>query len=507
MNIITLNSKPQSIDFWQNPICFVLTAANVFSVVGVKAEDYLIKGAGATNDGDTIDLSFLDYEFTLTFKTNPDDSGFQLYADKTVNDTVTELQNNYYLTKYFDITVHATTNIKFAAKEVGSQFQITFDVSGCSAYTVGGHTIGVDPVKNPNFKVFVQLLVSMQNQEVYEEYSAAFLDPDGDDKVYYYPGKILKDAFDSISLPTFAASAIGTWLAACINYQIQYAEFFGTESTIHLLHGHKSITLIDGKLHNDKWPTHNFLADLATSKMFLSNKHTSQDTWLNAQQYLFFMNYVETDYDITVYFDITYDDGSTTSKAHSIPYLNSKTENIYCIPVGISQLGLEELDPNHRISFYKVYVEHDSTLISEVRYFYLVNQPHNSLQILFKNNYGCLDSMLCYNAKVKLKHDSVFIEKLLPHDYDIENGNDSSAIKEQSITISTNTGYLSAAEVYQMAELFENNSAYLVGKTSFIKIELISNSFTLIDRKNDLQNFELKFRISTKGTTSFNEIL
>ena len=68
-------------------------------------------------------------------------------------------------------------------------------------------------------------------------------------------------------------------------------------------------------------------------------------------------------------------------------------------------------------------------------------------------------------------------------------------------------GYLSAAEIFQLAELFENNSAFLVGSTTYIKLELISNSFTLIDRKNDLQNFELKFRISTKGTTSFDEIL
>ena len=39
MNIITLDSKPKNVDFWQNPICFVLTAANVIQTAGVKAED------------------------------------------------------------------------------------------------------------------------------------------------------------------------------------------------------------------------------------------------------------------------------------------------------------------------------------------------------------------------------------------------------------------------------------------------------------------------------------
>lgn len=507
MNIITLDSKPKDVDFWQNPICFVLTAANVIQTAGVKAEDFLVKGATATSDGDTIILNFLDYEFTFIFVYNPDDSGFQLEANKTVDDTVTELQNNYYLTKYFDITVHATTDIKFAAKTIGSAFQIAFDVSNCAAYTVGGHTTGVDPIKNPNFKIFIQLLVSAQNAESFEEFSTAFLDPDENDKAYYYPGNILKDAFYPIPSPDFNMDFISTWLHACINYKIQYAEFYGDDPTIHLLHSHKAITLINGKLHNDKWPTHDFLTDLDTSKIFLTNKPTSQDVWLDSHEYLFFMNYVETDYDFTVFFDITYDDGSTVSKAHSIGYLTSKFENIYCIPVGVAQLGLEAIDPAHTISFYKVYVEHDSTLISEVRYFYLVNKPHNSLQLLFKNNYGCIDTMLCHNAKVKFKHDSVFIEKLLPYNYKIKDGNDSSMIKDQSIIISTNTGYLSAAEVFQLAELFENNSAFLVGSTTYIKLELISNSFTLIDRKNDLQNFELKFRISTKGTTSFDEIL
>ena len=507
MSIIALNSKPKSIDFWQNPICFILAAANVFSVVGVNAEDSIIKGATATADGDTIDISFLDYEFTFTFKTTPDDSGFQLYANKTVIDTVAELQNNYYLTKYFDITVHATTNIKFTAKQTGAGFQITFDVSNCAAYTIDASTPGIDPVKNENFKVFVQLLASSMNNEDYSEIATAFLDTKSNNKAYFYPGPILKDAFYPIPPPDFAMNYISSWLTALLNYKINYAEFFGSDPTIHTLHSHKSITLVNGKLHLDKWPTHDFINDLATSKIFLTNKNTTNDTWLNAHEYLFFMNYVENDYDFTAYFDITYDDGSTVQKAHSIDSLSAVYQNIYCIPVGITQLGLEEIDPNHTISSYKVYIEHDSTLISEVRTFYLVNTPHNSLQLLFKNNYGCLDSLLCYNAKVQFKHDSVFIEKLLSYDYNIKDGNDSSMIKEQSITISTNTGYLSASEVYQMAELFENNAAFLVGKTSYIKVELISNSFTLIDRKNDLQNFEIKLRISTNGTASFSEIL
>jgi hypothetical protein len=507
MSIIELSSKPKSLDFRQNPICFVLTAANVFSVAGVKAEDYLVKGATATADGDSIDISFLDYEFTFTFKTTPDDSGFQLYANRSVNDTVAELQNNYYLTKYFVITVHATTNIKFAAKQKGAGFQITFDVSNCAAYTVGGHTTGVDPVKNSNFKVFIQLLVSPMNTEDYQEFTTAFLDTDDNDKAFFYPGAILKDAFSPMATPDFAMTNISTWLTALLNYKINYAEFFGSDPTIHALHSHKSITLLNGKLHLDKWPTHDFLTDLSISKFFLTNKNTTNDTWLNAHEYLFFMNYAESDYDFTAYFDITYDDGSTVQKAHSIPYLSSVYQNIYCIPVGIAQLGLEGLNPTKTISFYNVYIEHGGTLISEAKYFYLVNTPRNSLQLLFKNNYGCLDSMLCYNAKVQFKHDSVFIEKLLSYDYDIEDGNDSSIINEQSISFSANTGYLSASEVYQMAELFENNTAFLVGNSKYIKVELLSNSFTLIDRKNDLQNFEIKFRISTKGTTSFSEIL
>ncbi len=146
-------------------------------------------------------------------------------------------------------------------------------------------------------------------------------------------------------------------------------------------------------------------------------------------------------------------------------------------------------------------------MISEVRYFYINNKPQNSLQLLFKNNYGCIDSMLCVNTKIQLKHDSVSLEKLLSYDYSLEKGSDSSIIKEQSLSISTNTGYISAGEAYQLAELLENNSAFLVGKSKYIKIELLSNSFTLVDRKNDLENFEIKFKISIKGTTSFNELI
>lgn len=507
MSLPTLNSKPKSIDFVDNPICFELTGANVFSTVGVQAENYLVKGAANTTDGDSIGIAFLDYDFTFTFKTSPDDSGFQLYAGKTVNDTIDELQYNYYLTKHFDITLHGSDNIKFKAKEVGSQYQITFDLSNITAYTNGGSTIGVDPIKNENYKLFIQLLVSSHGADSFEELFTTFLDPDEDDKVYFYPGCILKNAFTSAPLPGFNSTTIETWLPAMLDYYIRYSEYYGSDPTIKKLVEHKAISLINGKLHNDKWPTHNFLTDLATSKIFLTNKPVSQDTWDFAHQYLFFMNYIESSYDMTAYFDITYDDGTTDTQQVSLTALATSMEHIYCIPVGMDQVDLLSQSPSKTIAFYKVYLMHDTSRISEERYFYRIPQPMNSLQILFKNNYGCLDSLLCYNAKVQFKHDSVFVEKLLTVYYTMKEGNNSSMLKEQFLTISTNTGYLSAEEIYQLAELFENNTAYLVGATKYIKIELVSNSFTLIDTKNNMQNFEIRFRLSVSGSASLTEIL
>ncbi|MDT8394247.1 MAG: hypothetical protein RQ761_10400 [Bacteroidales bacterium] len=507
-NFIQLIDQPESIDFCRNPICFVFLAANVFPTTGTLAVGKLEK-VGTTTEGQTIIIRFLDYEFTFTFKNSVDDSGFQLSAAHTINDTVEELQYNYYLTKYYNITVDTAGKMMFCAKEKGADYTLTFDVTGCPAYTVytAGCVLGIDPVKNPNFKVFVQLLASAKNADDYHEIITAFLDPDEDDKAYFYPGPILKDLFARSYYPIFEQTDISTWLFALRDYKVQYAEYFGDDPSIHRLHEHKALTLIDGKLHNDKWPTHSFINDLAISKIFLTNKSTSHETWLDAHEYLFFMNYVESDYDFTLHFDITYDDGTTTTMAKSISYSDSKFENIYCIPVGAAINGLDALQPAKTISFYKVYIEHSSTLISQVRTFYIINKPHSSLQLLFKNNYGCIDSLLCVNTKIQLKHDAVFLEKLLSFDYNISKGSDASFIKDQSLSFSTNTGYITAGEAYQLAELYENNSALLVGKTEYIKIELLSNSLTLIDRKDDLENFEIKFKISVNGTTSFNELI
>ena len=80
-------------------------------------------------------------------------------------------------------------------------------------------------------------------------------------------------------------------------------------------------------------------------------------------------------------------------------------------------------------------------------------------------------------------------------------------LQDWKFILVTDKGLKKKISEYSLGQPYVNNAAFLVGNSNYIKVELLSNSFTLIDRKNDLQNFELKFRISTKGTTSFSEIL
>lgn len=505
MNIISLDSKPASVDFVRNPICFELSAGNEYLTPGTKGI-YSLSKTGTPSDGDSFTLSFLEYTFTFTFKTTIDDSGFQLTAGHSAYDTADQLNYNYYLSKYFIITGINLTDIQFTAKYFGIEYAISFNLTNCPAYSVGGSTPAVDPVRNPNYKVFIQLMVSAMNAAEFEELSTAYLDPDESGKVYYYPGNIIRNSFTTIT-PMFNEYLISTWLTPLCSYKINYAEYFGQDPVITKLHDHKALTLIDGKYFLDKWLTHDFLSDLAISKIFLTNKPSSQDTWLNAHQYLFFMNYIESDYDFTACFDIEWDDGSVTTKAVTLTYLSSRYENMYCIPCGIAQVGLDQVSPTKTIARYKVYLEHDSTLISEVRYFYLIPTPHDSSQILFKNNYGGLDSLLCHSVNLKYKHDADLLRKFLGKDYELSKGNDTTMIKEQSVILSATTGFLSDKESYQLQEMFENRFAYLVGNSAYVRIQVLGNSFSLIDRKSNLQNFEFDFRISIDGTISIEELL
>ena len=116
-SFIQLIEQPKNVDFCRNPICFVFLAANVWPTAGNIAVGKLEK-VGTTTDGQTIVISFLDYDLTFTFKNSVDDSGFQLSTGQTAETTVDQLNYNYYLAKYYNITVDATGKIMFCAKDV-----------------------------------------------------------------------------------------------------------------------------------------------------------------------------------------------------------------------------------------------------------------------------------------------------------------------------------------------------------------------------------------------------
>lgn len=507
MSVIAINSKPETIDFSGNPICFVITAANVFQVDGTAAIGYLEK-TGTAVAGEVIVISFLDFELCFTFRATPDDSGLQLTAGLSIDDTIGELRSNYYISRYFFVDVYNTSFIRFTAMEKGAGYTPVFNTDDCAAYSVGAGSVdGVDVVPNPNFKVYIQLLAASVNSSNFSQVCTSFLDCDELGKVYFYPGAILKSFFTDPAPPEYGQTAISTWLSPLLDYYICFAEYFGENPCIQKLHDHKPLRLINGKLHNNIWCTHDFINELAVSKIFLSNKPASSDVWFDSHEFLFFMNYVEEDYSFSACFDITYTDGTTTVKAKQIDYVDSVYMNIYAIPIGVKILALDLINPAKTIHSLKVYILHDTVLISEPRRFYLVNRPHKAIQLLFQNNYGCIDSILCTNAKFDLKHEADLVKKLLSHDYNISSGNDRAVVKDQLLTISTYTGFISQQEAYQLAELYENNNAWMVGNSDFIKIELTGASPTLIESDSALSNFEIKFRISVPGTPSLNELI
>lgn len=504
---ISLDSTPKSFDFSKNPIRFEISAPNRYETVGTNSVNKIKQNSSPSN-GDYFTIEFLSFNLNFAFVTTPNNSGQQLTAGSTVATTVGELKLNYYLDKYFDITVSGLDTIVFTAKYNGTGYDMTYDFTNATTLQDGGSVGATDSVLRPNYKVFIQLMISAYNQADYSEYFEAFLIPDADGKVYYYPGRILQEAFDPPALPQYIGGAgISTWLSPLMDYKIRYAEVYGVNESIKILNESSEFSLIDGMLHSDKWPTHDFFNDLATSKQFLTNRPEQIDIWREAHDFLFFLNWATNKISITVYFDLYFDDGTSAAKAHSISSTEIESHEIYCIPIGLYGHGLESLYEDKVIQYYTVYVEQNSTLISEVKEFHVTNRPLNSIELLYKNNYGCLDSLLCSNTKIQFKHDSVFVQKDLPSDYDLKDTINGTEVKDQYMTFSTYTGYLKPEEAYILSEMYQNNHVFLVSRSKFIKVELLSDAPTLIDKKDNVQNFEIKFRLSVNGTLSYAQIL
>lgn len=501
---ISLTHTPEDYDFCDNPVAFKLYSNAYLVSAGTASKQWLTKNGIPAVD-DTISMSFLGYELVFTFKTTPDSSGLQLSAGGTINTLATELDANYYLHKYYDISVQGTTNVELLAKESGTDLIITFDID-CSAYTSSNQVAGTNRTYLENFKLFLNLFVEkLYGTDVFSSVAEAFMDPDSTFAADFYFGQILKRLYPVFEPQNFGYLALHLCTSPILKYYIEYAEYFGEDPVVKKIITSDEYKCFNGKLKADKWIGHDFYDDIKTSKLLLTNIPLKSFIWKEAHGYIHFFNTQSKTESFTVTYESKNTDGSSNS-AISKNIVNVPDGSIFGIPIGADLLSIGTTGKDLYKFSIQVKITSDETIVSELYSFYIINRPFNPVNILYKNEYGVLDTLLCENLQLNIKTDKTTSEIFQTYNYSLLQGNIKNQIKSSELTFKASTGFLQADQAHHLIELLEGGYAFMVGKTKYLKIGIVAGSFNMIKQSGDLQQFEFSFRLASSGTISTEEL-
>lgn len=500
---ITINHTPEEVDFIKNPIAFEIEGDNYIESSGSKANIGIEWGTGDSN-GDDFILSLLDLDFTFECATTPDDSGLQ-YPPKgaeTLSEWIESLipyfQKNYYINKYYNLEFDTFTVITFESKNVGSAYDIGF-TAGSSNATEDTNVSGVDPAYSDNYKFIATPYIELEyDSDDFTRLPDMMFSPDDDGHASVYIGKILKSLFDETNLPVFDLNSMVINYETLKRFYFIFAEYYGTTPTAKLLYQSDTFHAINGALHFDKWPGHDFFGDLPTNKKFLSNRSTTRETWQYAQNYLHFLFYFSGTANVNlranVYRSIT---GNTPQLYLWDTIVGVGHKDVITVPVW-SSLQWPHLSVNcYKYEVWLTYNDPETLeeiVLSETITYNVIDKPLFAREFIYKNDFGVFETLLAEKVQINYKTEKKYYEKSLSYDYQLPDGEILSEIEKSYNLFKVRTGYQRKTDLETLKEMFANNDVYLVGSQQFIPVDIEPGSFKLSDENNDLFYLEFKYR-------------
>jgi len=501
---ISLQHTPEQYDFCDNPIAFRLLSSTYLVNTGTKARQR-IQLTGTTQAGDKILFEFLDYSLEFNFRASPDNSGLELTAGGTVYTLASELSNNYYLYRYFQISVEGTDKVELLALEEGSDYTIDLTINS-SALSACDVFSGVDPSYLDNFKIYIGLFVENDFASgTFQKIVESFLDPNSAGRADYYFGQIIKRLFPVFEAPNFAYDELHGVYSPILKYYIQYAEYYGEEPAVKKLSTGDLFYCINGHLPVDKWKDHDFINDIKTNKLLLTNLPLESELWKQAHAYVYYLNTEGKTESFTVTYESVNTDGSSNA-AFDLTIEDIPAGSVFGIPLGpdILEIGNSAKELSRFTIQVKTTDEEDP--VTEFYTFHVIPRPFNPVNILYKNEYGVLDTLLCENLQLSVKTEKSESEAFLPYNYSLLQGNKLGHIKKSTLTMKASTGFIHQDEAARLSAILESDYGFMVGKTRYLKIVILPGSFKLIDQADDLQQFEFSFQLATSGTISTEEL-
>jgi hypothetical protein len=409
--MITVVSEPGTYNGVKNPIKYVLQTDNYLQTAGTKARIDITLTNTPAND-DWFELVIEGETIRFTAKTSPNNSGTQLQLNGTSlsgtnlmeQKTIPDLLKNIAFADYAISVLTpgtSTVTIRIEAKNIGSQYDITFADSSGGFYSSSSATAGTDNVYRENFRIFADLFLQAEfNIGSFNRIGA---------NLEYVPNssnQCTVDVSDYIKpyikypVPTNAALLLFAPANVLPAFYIRHAESFGDPALAQAYIATTSVLAFNGGKAFKNIGNNYDAYFTATLQSFLTNMPSGVEVAKSQKQFLtFYLN--EDVFSVENYIQLlvklNYTDGTSSAylNAVSLPLYNKR---LITAKVGYTQLDIDTLKASGKtVASYDIKIRNEEAevdITNPFRFKVAQKQSLSNRYFLFFNAFGQPETML-----------------------------------------------------------------------------------------------------------------
>ena len=286
-------------------------------------------------------------------------------------------------------------------------------------------------------------------------------------------------------LPVFENTSTVRLLHSTLRYKLlfkeEYSNSVATKET-------SIFTAIKCRLNYYNYPLETLKEYVIQGKNYLSHHPDVIETIPGSIHYLVCLALEPTMY--TIKLIATYSDGSQVSKTLST-FTTTTKYNVFAIPAGLRHLNLAVT--GKQLLDYTIWIEDtDGIAFRKIKYLVSRSRLQNRC-FLFFNILGGIDTIITGSQSDSIKVERETFLSYLNPDFKASDRNILTSVSNYSNNFETTTGYISRKMVELCKEFAISESAYLVGKRSFIAINIEKATFDIANDNDDLYSFKFKY--------------
>ena len=489
--MITINKQPAFLALAGNPMPLELQTNNHQTATGAKSVHTINFTAGPTNN-ETMTFSWLAFDVTITFKTTPDTSGYQVPAWDGVTALaqwletilVPALQKNYLINSAYQIGEdYGNPKIILTARQIGTDFNFGFTdtSSGISGDTQT--TAGTNNTYRPNFSLIVQLYYSQKNATTLNTTQLEL--PPINNIAVFNLAEILENDLPANTIPTHGSTVIQDNSAAILQYYFNTAEKHDTQ--VQQITKSATKYAIQGGLAVADAARLDYYTDILPTKKLLTWAPATQS--IHTNQPLFINYYHATGSNFQINITTTQTDGSTTT---GVLFTKTAAANtLFCIPVTVAQIEIALSVTNiASFTFFVSAQADDSNAYSETLLIKIDQTPKPEENwFLFKNSFGVYETFRCTGESAEnLQSTRKEFSSLLPANAGVLDRSRKALNVDAEMYREVNTGWKNKDEAQHMVDLFLSDDVYQIKPTYFLPVRIEAAAAELFSTSSGRQN-------------------